>query len=87
MFPPMQFVKDLFLLICRVCVYVSVCLSVRGYVHTRSGAQGGQVCPIPLELELQASVSYLMWALGTELRAERVAHRQAIAPVCPPIYF
>lgn len=39
------------------------------YVHVSTDAHQGQKNCIPLELELQAVVNYVMWVLGVELKS------------------
>ena len=59
-----------------VCVCVCVCLRARarslahvciGGVGHEYGACRGQICWVPLELDWQEVVSYLIWVLGIEL--------------------
>lgn len=48
-------------------------LSLYRYVCMWTDVQGGQKHQVPLELQLQAIISWPMWMLGTELRLSRRA--------------
>lgn len=39
------------------------------YVHVSTGAHRGQKNCIPLDLELQAIVNFVVWVLGVELKS------------------
>lgn len=62
------------------CVFVVVCVYVHVYAHAHEFRyQEGQRHSIPLEVELAAGVSHLMWVLGNKFKS---SPRATIRAVC-----
>lgn len=66
-----------------ICVWVPICKSV---CHMQVRARGGQKRLLdPVDLNLQAFVSYLMWAPGTKLGfSERACYALNHSAISPP---
>lgn len=61
-----------------VCLWLCVCVHVCAHAHEFS-YQEGQRHSIPLEVELAAGVSHMMWVLGNKFKS---SPRATIRAVC-----
>lgn len=51
----------------KIYLYISVCITVGGGVDVSSGAWGGRIHQLPMELEFQEELSAAPWVLRTDL--------------------